>query len=60
LIDQKILLLDAEPQDAAAQQAEDESAKRRGDLAAALRRSQEVEASFDKSLAELKRAREDR
>jgi len=58
-IDERISLLDAGQQDVATQQVEDVSAKKRGDLKAALRRSQEVLANLNKSLTELKRMKED-
>jgi hypothetical protein len=60
LIDQKISFLDAGPQDGAAQQAEDESAKKREELKAALRTFPGTLANLDKSLAVAKQAGENR
>ena len=56
LIDQKISLLDAGPQDVLAQQVEDESAKKREELKTALRTFPGTLANLDKSLAEAKQA----
>jgi len=56
LIDQKISLLDAGPQDVLAQQVEDESAKKREELNTALRTFPGTLANLDKSLAEAKQA----